>query len=190
MYRPIRVIHLIAGLLMAPVLFMYALSAIQMGHRSWFRLKPAVETERLSAPVDCSDARRLAASLMSAHRWRGELTSVRKTPAGCTIEIATIGTTREARYDVQSGALVVRTSRLPAMGMLNRMHHAAGLWHPSGAMKLWAAVVALASIAVIALVVTGIWLWLLRKRERTLGLILVVANVAFSVVVLILLRTA
>ena len=147
MYRTVRVIHLIAGLLLAPVLLMYAVSAIQMGHRSWFRLKP-------------------------------------------TVEIASVGTTREVRYDAPSNTAVVRTSRLPIMGVLNRMHHMVGLWHPSGALKLWALVVALASIAVAALIATGVWLWMLRKRERRLGLILVAANVVFSLVVLILLRTA
>jgi hypothetical protein len=188
MYKNIRIIHLIAGLLTAPVLFLYSLSAIQMGHRSWFNLKPIVREEQIQAEGDCHDLRALAAALMQSQGWRGELAEVRTGPTGCSFQINSLGTSREIRYTFGSGALQVRISRLPTMGLMNRMHHAAGLWHPSGAMKMWAVMVALASVACAALVATGIWLWLLRKRERRLGLILVAANLIFSITILVLLR--
>ena len=187
MYRNIRIIHLIAGLLTAPLLFMYALSAIQMGHRSWFRLSPTVREQEIASPADCREPRALAASLMRSEGWRGELTAIAP-GTSCSFEIDSVGTTRAIRYDPSTRTLHVRISRLPAMGLLNRMHHAAGLWHPSPAMKIWAAVVALASLACAALVATGIWLWLLRRRERRIGIILITANLLFSIVVLILLR--
>jgi hypothetical protein len=187
-YRNIRIIHLIAGLLTAPLLFMYALSAIQMGHRSWFNLKPMLRVERIAAGDGCQNPRALAASLMRSHGWRGELTGVRSTASGCSFEVNSLGTTRAVQCDASTGSLQIRISQLPAIGLLNRMHHAAGLWHPSAAMRLWAVVVALASIACAALAATGVWLWLLRKRERRLGLILVTANLLFSIVLLFLLR--
>jgi len=189
LYRIIRIIHLIAGLLTAPVLFMYSLSAIQMGHHTWFRLAPAVREQRFSSDMDCHDPRALAASLMASQAWRGELGNIHATAGGCSFGIDTLGTWREIQYNAATRSLLVRTSELPAMALLNRMHHAAGLWHPSGVFRMWAAVVALAAVACAALAGTGIWLWLLRKRERTIGLVLVTANLLFSIVILILLRS-
>jgi len=188
LYRNIRIIHLIAGLLTAPLMFMYALSAIQMGHRSWFRLNAAVHEQQVAAPADCRNPRALAAAIMQSRHWRGELSRI--TPGtGCSFEIDTLGTTRAIRYDASTRTLLVRTSQLPAIGLINRMHHAAGLWHPSAAMRIWAVVVALVSIACAALVTTGVWLWLLRRRERRLGMLLITANLLFSTLVLSLLRT-
>ena len=74
--------------------------------------------------------------------------------------------------------------------MLNRLHHAAGLWHSYGPLRLWAVLVALVSAATVVFAVTGIWMWWRRREERVLGAVLLAANVVFSATVLILIRIA
>jgi hypothetical protein len=83
----------------------------------------------------------------------------------------------------------VRTQVGGFMGMLNRLHHAAGLWHEYAPLKVWAVLVGLVSLATLGMAVTGLWMWWLRKQERRWVLILLGANLIFSIVVLALLRS-
>jgi len=57
------------------------------------------------------------------------------------------------------------------IGMLNRLHHAAGLWHDYLPLKLWAVLCGLVSIATIGLGVTGLCMWWARKQERKWGIV-------------------
>jgi hypothetical protein len=76
------------------------------------------------------------------------------------------------------------------MGMLNRLHHAAGLWPEHLPLRAWGLLVALVSLAILGLGTTGIWMWWLRREERKWGLVLIAANLTFSVFVLWTLRVA
>jgi hypothetical protein len=187
-YRYIRTAHLILGLFFAPFLLMYAVSAIQMAHRSWFPIQAAVRQETAPVRSGCNDPRILAQELMRTERWRGELTEVRRTAQALTLRIASIGTTHDIICHVGEDKVGITTRTLGFLGVLNRMHHATGFWHASSSMQMWATAVALTSVALLCLGASGFWLWLLRKRERRIGLILVGANLAFSLTVLTLLR--
>jgi hypothetical protein len=55
-------------------------------------------------------------------------------------------------------------------------------------MKIWGAAVAIVSLAILGLGATGLWMWWMRRQERAAGLILLGANLLFSVVVLSLMR--
>jgi hypothetical protein len=74
--------------------------------------------------------------------------------------------------------------------MLNRLHHLAGLYYSYGPLNLWGMAVAVVSVALIGLGGTGLWMWWLRRQERTAGLVLLAANLIFSIVVLGVLRAA
>jgi uncharacterized iron-regulated membrane protein len=74
------------------------------------------------------------------------------------------------------------------MSMLNRLHHAAGMWHEYMPLKVWALVVGIVSFATVGLAATGLWMWWLRREERKLGLILLTANLTFSLILLAMLR--
>ena len=72
--------------------------------------------------------------------------------------------------------------------MLNRLHHAGGLWPDYLPLRLWGVFVAIVSLGILGLGATGIWMWWLRRQERKWGLVLLTANVAFSVGILLMIR--
>jgi hypothetical protein len=190
LYSNLRTIHLLAGAFALPALLMYGVSAVQMAHNRWFTMKPAVSEADEAIAAGYADGRALVRDLMARRSLAGEITSVEATPAGFTARIAVPGTVHDIRYDRTTGRTHIRTSVAGFMGMLNRLHHAAGLWHNYMPMKMWAVLVALVSLATVVLGATGIWMWWMRRSERTWGLILIAANLAFSVTVLWMMRAA
>ncbi len=189
-YPTLRTVHLLCGAFALPALVMYGVSSVQMAHNAWFVMKPAVTESQAEAAPGFTDGRLLARRVMAAGGIRGDINAIEPTPAGFHIRVAVPGTVYEIRYDRASGAVRIRTSVAGLMGMLNRLHHAAGLWHDYGALNLWGILVGLVSLATFTLGATGIWMWWLRNQERKWGLVLIAANLAFSIGVLLSLRAA
>ena len=76
------------------------------------------------------------------------------------------------------------------MGMLNRLHHAAGLWHEAASMRAWALVVAVVSGMLLILGATGVCLWFARRTERASGAVLLAINLVVVLALLAAMRTA
>jgi hypothetical protein len=190
MYRTLRTIHLLCGVFALPMLLMYGMSAVQMAHSKWFDMKPSLTEVTLPMPSNYTDGRQLAHDIMANRGIRGEITAVEQTPAGFNVRIVVPGIVHEIRYDRATRTAVIRRSAAGFMGMINRLHHAAGFWHDYLPMKWWALLVGVVSLATIGLATTGIWMWWIRKQERKLGVILLAANLLFSVIVLALIRSA
>jgi hypothetical protein len=190
LYPVLRTIHLLCGAFALPALLMYGMSAVQMAHNRWFTMKPAVVEADLQLAPGYTDGRLLARDVMARRRITGEITDIQQKSPIWSVRIAVPGTVHEIRYDVTTGLTHARTSRAGVMGMLNRLHHAAGLWHDYVPLRLWAVLVGVVSLAAVGLGATGIWMWWLRRQERTWGVVLLAANLAFSVIVLAMLRSA
>jgi hypothetical protein len=171
-----------------PALLMYAVSAVQMVHTRWFVMKPAITETTVSLQPGLTDGRRIAFDVMAAKHLRGEVTAIQNQPPGITVRIVVPGTVHELSYNSTTGAVRVRTSVAGVMGMLNRLHHAGGLWPSYLPLRLWGVFVAIASMATIGLGASGIWMWWLRRQERKWGLILLTANLAFSIGILLTIR--
>ncbi len=190
MYPTIRTVHRLLASLCLPFLLMYGVSAVQMSHGAWFTLTPAVRESVLSLPPDLADARAVArAATARANDVRGELTSV-VIGDEMTLRLVLPGTVHELRYRRQTGETRVKTSVSGAMGMLNRLHHAAGLWHEARSMRLWGVAVAVVSVALLLLGASGIWMWFVRRSEQRLGIVLLAMNVAIAVGLLVAMRLA
>jgi hypothetical protein len=190
MYKTLRTLHLIFGLFSLPFLLVYGLSAVQMAHPKWFNTKPAIHDADVPVARGYTDGRSVARQLMANGEIRGEITSVQETALGFTIRSALPGTVHDIKYDRKTGTVHIRTSVAGFMGRLNRLHHAAGLWHEYLPLKFWAIFVGLVSLATVGLGLTGIVMWWMRRQDRTLGLILLGANLACSLTILSLLRSA
>jgi hypothetical protein len=188
MYKTIRTIHLICGLLSLPFLLMYGISAVQMAHSKWFTMKPVVTERNVDAPPGL-DARALARQLRG-EGVRGDLSQIKETPAGLSLRVTMPGTVHDISVDRASNTAKIKTSVAGTLGMLNRLHHMAGLYHDYGPLNIWGMAVAIVSVALIGLGATGLWMWWLRRQERIAGLVLLAANLIFSVIVLAALRTA
>jgi hypothetical protein len=191
MYQKIRTIHRLLASVGLPFLLMYGVSAVQMAHGTWFDLKPVVRETRLSLTPGLTDARVIARDVAShAPGVKGELTNVQKNAAGVTLRLVLPGTVHEAQYQEASGEVRLKTSVSGAMGMLNRLHHAAGLWHEPVTMKLWGVVVAVVSTALLLLGATGVYMWFARRTERVLGAALLAVNVLVVIALLGIMRSA
>lgn len=188
MYAILRNIHLLCGTLALPALLMYAVSAVQMAHSKWFTMKPAITETTTQLQPGLTDGRRIAREVMGARHLRGQIASIQTQPSAISVRIVVPGTVHELTYSPATGAVRVRTSVAGFMGMLNRLHHAAGLWPDYLPLRLWGVLVAIVSIATLGLGATGIWMWWLRRKERKWGIILLTANLAFSIAILLTIR--
>jgi len=188
-YPVLRRIHLLAGLFAAAMLLMYGVSAVQMSHPAWVKLRPAVREWRVGIPPALGSAREVARALHQ-RGVRGELSGVNATTDGWSLTIGLPGTEHRVAYHRETGAADIKTSTRSFLGVLNRLHHAAGWWHESMRMKAWAGLVAAASVALLLMGATGLWMWFARRQDRFAGAILLAANLVFAFTVLALLRQA
>ena len=191
MYRVFRTIHLLLASFSVPFLLMYAVSAVQMSHNKWFTMRPAVHEEQLMLRAGETDARAVARDLTRQRTAvRGELTNVQAGGNAIALRLVVPGTVHEVRYEPVSGATHIKTSVAGFMGMLNRLHHAAGVFHDLGVMNAWGAAVALVSVALVLLGATGIGMWFMRRQERLSGAILLALNLVVAISLLVMMRRA
>ena len=191
MYKVVRNLHLLLASFSLPFLIMYGVSAVQMGHSSWFQMKPVVVEREIPLASGQSDARLVAREIMSRQPdMKGELSNVQTTASGLTLRIVVPGTVHDGRYDRASGVARIKTSVAGVMGMLNRLHHWAGFWHEPLSMKAWAVFVAVVSVGLLLLGASGIYMWFTRRPERRIGIALLTVNLIFAITVLTLLRAA
>ena len=191
MYKTIRTVHLLLASLSLPFLLMYGVSAVQMAHGTWFNMKPVVRESHLAMSPGMTDARAVAREVTAhAPDVRGELTNVRVAAAEVVFRLVLPGTVHEVQYNPASGDTRLKTSVAGVMGMLNRLHHAAGLWHEPLSMNLWGGAVAIVSAALLLLGASGIYMWFVRRSERLFGAVLLGLNLAIVLVLLGLMRSA
>jgi len=189
MYKIVRNIHLLLASFSLPFLLMYGLSAVQMSHSTWFRMKPVVNERELSIAADQTDGRTVAREIMERDASiKGEISNIQSNDTGVVLRIVVPGTVHEVRYERASGVARVKTTVAGVMGMLNRLHHWAGFWHEPVSMKVWGFAVAIASAALVLLGASGIYMWFTRRSERRIGIALLGINLVFAITVLTLLR--
>ena len=188
MYPTLRNIHLILALLSLPLVLLYAVSSIQMTHAKWFPWKPQISETQVTLASGGADARALARELMDRHGVRGELQQVFTTPASLKFSLVRPGTVYQVEYDNATGIAKIRTFTAGFTGMLNRLHHAAGFWHGYLLSNVWSGFVVWASVAIILLGISGVWVWFARHQDRVVGAILLGANLVMSVTILYLIR--
>jgi hypothetical protein len=185
MYKTLRNIHLILGLLLFWVVMMYGVSAVQMAHR--IRIEPVV-TERDVTATPGLDARPLANELMERYEMRGEMGNATSMPGGYRFPINRAGGASQVTYDRATGKVHLRETDTGFLGVMNRLHHFHGLHNQTGARNAWGWMVLLASLGFFAIGGTGIYMWFRLHKERTIGVILLSANVVISIALLLSLR--
>jgi hypothetical protein len=68
MYKAIRNVHLLLASFSLPFLLMYAISAVQMAHNTWFAMKPAVREQQFSLTAGGPTRAKLRATCSTARR--------------------------------------------------------------------------------------------------------------------------
>lgn len=168
---------------------MYGVSAVQMAHRGWFRLDPAVTETAANLPPGATDARAIARELMDRYGMPGELAQITARPEQIRFRIVRPGTIYEVEYE-PGGKTKVRESRANLMGILNRIHHVGGLWHDYWLVNAWGALTGAVALGLIGLSVTGIYLWFKIHTERVTGLVLLAISLGYSLPLIVLMRMA
>lgn len=191
MHRLIRNTHLALGVGFTLVWLMYGVSSVQMAYPDRFVLKPErTEASVAVSPRDTPDAERLAAVLAAAGAVRGDVRNQEMAGDTLSFQVVRPGTVHEVTYVSGAGAATVVTNVGNFMAMLNRLHHYVGFWHVWGPLDLWGLLVALASVALILLGLSGIYLWFRTYGERKTGSVLLGFSVVFTVVMTVLIRVA
>lgn len=191
MYRWFRNTHLIVGLLAFPFVLMYGISAIQMSHGDWFSMQPKVTATVVTvAPPPGNDGRTLARELMDRYHIRGELQQVNATDTGYKLQIARPGTVYQIDYSSETHQAKIRASVAGFMGMMNRIHHLAGIHRSSALVNIWGGWVIAVSIGLMILGLTGIYMWFTFYKERRIGIILLAISLGYSLTLIFLIRTA
>ena len=191
MYRLTRNVHLCLGVGFTLVWLMYSLSSVQMAHPDWFPMEP--RTSETTVPLTAGaapDAPTLLHELVAAGAVRGDPRNPREAGDTLIVDVVRPGTVHEVRYVRGAASAVVETRVGGFMNMLNRLHHFAGFHHVWGPLDLWGALVALASLGLFALGLSGIYLWYRSIEERRLGAVLLASNLIVGIVLIILLRAA
>jgi hypothetical protein len=121
--------------------------------------------------------------------FRGELGDVVRITEGYKFAIARPGTNYQVEYTRATREAEIKVSTAGFMGMLNRIHHLAGLGHDFELINAWGVCVGLVSAVLILLGLTGIYLWFKIHSERVIGVALRAINLGVCVTLLVLIRT-
>ena len=190
MYRPVRNVHLFLGLLFSVFLGMYAFSAAQMGHE--FLPQPYTEPVERELAVDPSSdgARALADQLIRDHGLKGSLQNVRTTSVSVAFYVFRMKDGHKVTWTRGADTAHVISGRPNLWEVFNRMHEVAGFSNPDWVENVWGVVLLLTSLGLLALGATGIYMWMKRKKERTLGVVLLASHLVVALALIAMMRAA
>lgn len=189
MYRLLRNVHLVTGLLSLWILLLYGLSSVQMAH--WYLFPDTKEVVERTVPIesDAGDPRAFERELRERHGVRGHMKSAETDGGGLRLHFHRPDVETDALFEGDGTATITETS----WGLLmwpGRLHHDAGIWWDDGWMNLWGAVVVGVSIACLLLGLTGIYLWWRLGIERRTGTILLLGSLVYTLGLIAAIRFA
>lgn len=192
MYRILRNTHLFLGLFLCLFIITYGVSSIRLAHPSWYSLHPKITEWDVDVPGETDiKPRALARTFMETYGFRGALDNVRKTKDGFRIGIHRPGTYADITWNATTHQAHIKTQVNDFPGMLQAIHFATvGIGTGYWLQDLWGLMVVVVSLALIALGVTGLYLWFKVHAERLIGTALLVVGLGGGIAMVILLYTA
>jgi hypothetical protein len=191
MFRLMRNIHLILGLVFIVYALVFAASSLVIIYRPWLP-ETREDTERSVrvAPEQAATPRALALELMRNHGLKGDLREIKQDDEGVKFQIVRPGTNAEVAYSPSSGEANIRTRRQGFLEMTVQLHTNHGFWHDFLPSNAWALLSLLGSIGLFLLGASGIYLWFCHHEERWIGSVLLAVGLIYSLTTLVLSRTA
>ena len=189
MFRLMRNIHLSIALTVIVMAMIFAASTIFFMYRSWFP-DEVTETERTVqvAAEAAGTPRELALELIRNHGLKGEVQNVAETDEGYTFRIFRPGVEHSVAYSRATGEATIKERRWQLGQTLMQLHTTHGFWHESWAATLWSAFSLAASLGLILLGASGIYLWFVNRAERLVGGILLAVGLSYGLITLVLTR--
>jgi hypothetical protein len=191
MFRLMRNVHLILGLLFFFYAMLFAGSSLVIIYRPW--LKPThseqeqtvrVATDRAQTPRD------LALELIQNHGLKGDLRDIKQDGDAVRFVIARPGMRSEVKYSAATGEVKVRTRREGFLETLVQLHTNHGFWHEFMPANGWSLLSLLGSVGLFLLGATGIYLWFCHHEERVIGFVILAVGLVYSLTTLVLSRIA
>ena len=191
MFRLMRNIHLILGLVFFFYALIFAVSSLAIIYRPWLGLSPADTEQTLAIPAEqAATPRALAMELMRDHGFKGDLRQIEEKDGGFSFEIMRPGTRNEVRYDPGSGKAAIKTRRQGVLETTIQLHVNHGFWHDFLPANAWAMLSFLGSAGLFLIGASGIYLWFCHHEERVIGSILLVAGLVYGITSLVMSRMA
>ncbi|MEX2303672.1 MAG: PepSY-associated TM helix domain-containing protein [Bryobacterales bacterium] len=191
MFRLMRNLHLIFGLVFFVFALVFAVSSLVIIYRPWMpqSREDSERTVQVSA-AGAATPRALALEMMRNHDLQGDLREIEQTEDGMQFVIVRPGTRSEVAYSSSSGEAKIQTRRQGFLEMLVQLHTNHGFWHEFLPSNAWALLSLLGSIGLFLLGATGIYLWYCHHEERVIGSVLLVAGLLYGITTLVLSRMA
>jgi hypothetical protein len=191
MFRLMRNVHLILGLLFIVYALVFALSSLFIIYRPWLpETREDSERSVRIAPEQAATPRALALELMRNHGLKGDLQDIEQLGADMKFVITRPGTRSQVTYSPAGGEAKIETRRQGFLEMTVQLHTNHGFWHDFLPSNAWALLSLLGSIGLFLLGATGIYLWFCHHEERLIGGVLLVVGLIYSLTTLLLSRTA
>ncbi len=170
----LRKLHLWTSLFLLPFLLAFAISAVEFAHRKWVAHPNHSMVEHRKLPPGITDARILA------REWRGELGSIETPPGVLKFRVITpLGTGYDLEYSIPTGETTIKTTTISFLTKLAWLHISRGPW---------AYVTPVFSAGLLMLGLTGLYLWFKNRKERWIGVALLVVGAGIPIALIISMR--
>jgi len=191
MFRLMRNVHLILGLVFFFYAMLFALSSLTIIYRPMLKLTRDSEERTLKvAPGKAITPRELALELMQHHEMKGDLRDIKQDGEAIRFVISRPGTQSDVTYSPSTAEAKIKTRREGFLETLVHLHTNHGFWHDFLPANAWGLLSLLGSVGLLLLGVTGVYLWFCHHHERIIGFVILTVGLAYSLTMLVLSRTA
>jgi hypothetical protein len=191
MFRLMRNVHLILGLLFFSYAMLFAASSLVIIYRPWLKVTRSEEQQIVRVAFDRTQTPRdLAFELMQNHQLKGDLRDIKQDAGAIRFIIARPGTRSEVTYTASTGEAKIRTRREGFLETLVQLHINHGFFHDFLPANAWSLLSLLGSVGLFLLGATGIYLWFCHHEERVIGFVILALGLAYSLTTLVLSRMA
>jgi len=187
MYKLYRDIHLVVGLIVTPLLLIYAISSVLLAYdiidpsKTQHTVTKFKVSELPNSSIDID-------KLLKARDIKGSLKKLSKGQDGSiTLEVARLGETHVIKVDPQGNATNKKSSENTA-GFLKLLHLTAGFEHSENETNWWGLAALLTGFLLLALLITGIILWSYRTTEKRTGILFLSISAVYCTTVILVLR--
>ena len=181
-----RRVHLYLGMLLIPWVLIYALSTFTFNHRDWFRgqfnqpdswVQLWKKEFKADVPRQQPKLKEWARSVLDENGIKGGF-NVRQNPQSVLINFIQFRNPIRVTYRKNSGQLLAEQKRTTLAEMMARMHVRHGYGRGGGLYNSWAFVVDLVCFAIIAWIVTGLYMWWKLPATRKAGWVAILSGLA------------
>lgn len=190
--RVMRVAHLYTGLALVPWMTVYALSAFCLNHSTWFDSPKFVTVRDTKYTTDASfpkDPEAQADVLLRFLNLEGPRT-IMGTPTADQLSLwrsCVSGNYRVTWQRANSRLLVERQQPSSFYSVVNNLHFQRGYPQHHFPAFIWAVIVDIVTISTLIWVISGVYLWARKPRERRVGGICLAAGCVLFVTLIVLL---